>query len=314
MTRRPGRGRTGRERALPAAGLCACPGLRLGVAGQGLRCCLSRSSLHAAVWSLQRVPQQTGPGVAPGSGGVAVLTAVEQRAASTPRCSRGTGPPFPEVRQQLGAGGSLRAGHGPGFGLVSSDGRARAGAERRSRCLPCHPESPGWHLGQALQRESAVREGPASQTHCPAPHRAPRSRHPVRMVERPQRHGCGSVREQCCVAARAPVDLIPHWCGVSSRALASAAGKDALPGPKRVPSILRPLLWAPHTGDREMTLLIRGKSGQGGIHLDSRGSLGIFSVPGDSSKWVKQHPWPGRHGSQELRPHKDKGLVSSSSK
>lgn len=200
MTRRPGRGGTGRERALPAAGLCARPGLRFGVAGRGLRCCLSRSTLQAAVWSLQRVPQQTGPGVAPGSGGVAVLTVVERRAASAPRCSRGTGPPFPEARQQLVAGGFLRAGHGPGFGLVSCDGRARAGAERRSRCLLYHPESPGWHLGQAFQRESAVTEGPASQTHCPAPHRAPRSRHPAGMVERPQRRGCGSVREQRCGA------------------------------------------------------------------------------------------------------------------
>lgn len=133
------------------------------------------------------------------------------------------------------------------------------------------------------------------------------------MVERPQGHGCGSGREQRLAAlgavlwaARTPVNLIPHWCCVSSRELASAAGKDALPGRTKVPSILSPLLWAPYTGDREMTLLIRGKSGQGGILLDSGRSLGIFAVPGDSSKWVKQHPWPGRHGNRSSDPTRTK--------
>lgn len=168
MTRRPGRGGTGRGHALPAAGLGARPGLRFGGAGPGLRRCLPGPFLHAAVWSLQRVPQQMGPGVAPGPGGVAVLTAVERRAASAPRCSRGTGPPFPEVRQKLVAGGFLRAGYGLGFGLVSRDGRARAGAERRSWCLLYYPIC-CWHLGQAFQRESAVTEGPASQDALPCP-------------------------------------------------------------------------------------------------------------------------------------------------
>lgn len=113
---------------------------------------------------------------AEGPGGVAVLTAVERRAASAPRCRRGTGPSFPEVRQQLVAGGFLGAGYGPGFGLVSRDGRARAGAERRSWCLLDHPESPGWRLGQAFQRESAVTEGPAAQDALPCP--APRTQKP----------------------------------------------------------------------------------------------------------------------------------------
>lgn len=105
-----------------------------------------------------------------------MLTAVERRAASAPRCRRGTGPSFPEVRQQLVAGGFLGAGYGPGFGLVSRDGRARAGAERRSWCLLDHPESPGWRLGQAFQRESAVTEGPAAQDALPCP--APRTQKP----------------------------------------------------------------------------------------------------------------------------------------
>lgn len=75
------------------------------------------------------------------------------------------------------AGGFLGAGYGPGFGLVSRDGRARAGAERRSWCLLDHPESPGWRLGQAFQRESAVTEGPAAQDALPCP--APRTQKPL---------------------------------------------------------------------------------------------------------------------------------------
>lgn len=168
-----------------------------------------------------------------------------------------------------------------------------AGSSRESRVAP----------GTGLSEGKRCDRGAGGAGRTALPRTAHPEAAPPGMGERPQGHGCGSSREQRLAAlgavlwaARAPVNLVPHWCGVSSRAVASAAGKDALPGRTKVPSTLRTLLWAPHTGHRQMPLLVRGKSGQGGILLDSGRSLGIFSVPGDSSKWVKQHPWPGRHG------------------
>ena len=45
---------------------------------------------------------------------------------------------------------------------------------------------------------------------------------------------------------------------------------------------------------KKMTFMISRKLGQGGLLLDSGHSLSIFSVPGDSSKWITQHSWPDR--------------------
>lgn len=147
------------------------------------------------------------------------------------------------------AGGFLGAGYGPGFGLVSRDGRARAGAERRSWCLLDHPESPGWRLGQAFQRESAVTEGPAAQDALPCP--APRTQKPpspwdgrtasrARLWLQPGtascRAGCGAVgRTGSCEPRTTLVRCLQQSRGFRGREGCSARAYESPLDPKNSP-------------------------------------------------------------------------------